>query len=382
MASSSSSATVLAAALGAPPAQLLTRDNALVWKALVVPALRGARVLDLVEGSERAPVEKLEADDENKKKITIENPEYASWIARDQQVLRWLLNALSPDVLVHVIGLETYAEVWAALNAHVSTASKSRAQRLRGALNDTKKNDLTAEKYFAKMKTLASELAAACKPLDEDELICYLIKYKPMIASTNPKIFHFCHLPMLLAVVLLLREATIGGVMIVVDRTVGGMTVLASKTIVDAVTTATARSAVTTAWSVVTIAIARTAVTTVDVAMIMTDVTVAATRVAAMEAAIKADVMMTVHTVVTMATDVMMVGDVVAANPPHMLIPLARSVPFMGIPPMTAGGVMAMTAVTVVIMETKATRMQIMLPMALIQTGTMTLAQLIVSLEN
>jgi hypothetical protein len=65
MASSSASATVLAAALGAPPAQLLTRDNALVWKALVVPALRGARVLDLVEGSEDAPVEKLETEDVN-----------------------------------------------------------------------------------------------------------------------------------------------------------------------------------------------------------------------------------------------------------------------------------------------------------------------------
>jgi hypothetical protein len=121
-------------------------------------------------------VEKLETEDINKKKVTIENPEYASWIARDQQVLRWLLNALSPDVLVHVIWLETSAEVWATLNVHVSTASKSRAQRLRGALNDTKENDLTVEKYFTKMKTLASELAAAGKPLDEDDradLVCF-----------------------------------------------------------------------------------------------------------------------------------------------------------------------------------------------------------------
>ena len=48
-------------------------------------------------------------------------------------------------------------------------------QRLRGALNDTKKNDLSAEKYFAKMKTFASELAAAGKPLDDDELIWYVL---------------------------------------------------------------------------------------------------------------------------------------------------------------------------------------------------------------
>jgi hypothetical protein len=99
--------------------------------------------------------------------MVVENPAYSNWIARDQQVLRWLLNALSPDVLVHVIGLETSSRVWAALNSHVSVASKSRVQQLRGALNDTKKHDLSVEKFFAKMKTLASELAAAGKPLDD-----------------------------------------------------------------------------------------------------------------------------------------------------------------------------------------------------------------------
>jgi hypothetical protein len=84
MASSSSSATALAAALGAPPTQLLTQDNSLVWKALVVPALRGARVLDLVEGKEVVPTEKIEVEDSNQKKTIIENPEYSAWISRDQ----------------------------------------------------------------------------------------------------------------------------------------------------------------------------------------------------------------------------------------------------------------------------------------------------------
>ncbi|KAK1595157.1 hypothetical protein QYE76_048231 [Lolium multiflorum] len=176
MSSSTSSATALAAALGSPPSQLLTRDNALIWKALVIPALRGARVLDLVEGKEEAPEKTLEAEDANNKKVTIENPEYSAWISRDQQVLRWILNALSPDVLAHVVGLETSAEAWAAITAHVSSTSKTRVQQLRSALNDTRKNDLSAEKYFAKMKAIASELAAAGKPLDPDDLIWYILK--------------------------------------------------------------------------------------------------------------------------------------------------------------------------------------------------------------
>ncbi|KAK1621093.1 hypothetical protein QYE76_026610 [Lolium multiflorum] len=160
MSSSTSSATVLAAALGSPPSQLLTRDNALIWKALVIPALRGARVLDLVEGKEEAPEKILETKDINKKKVTIENPEYSAWISRDQQVLRWILNALSPDVLAHVVGLETSAEAWAAITAHVSSTSKTRVHQLRSALNDT-------QKMISLLKR---------KPRDADDLISYVLK--------------------------------------------------------------------------------------------------------------------------------------------------------------------------------------------------------------
>jgi hypothetical protein len=50
MASSTSvSATALSAALGTPPSQPLMHENMLVCKALVIPALRGAHVLDLME---------------------------------------------------------------------------------------------------------------------------------------------------------------------------------------------------------------------------------------------------------------------------------------------------------------------------------------------
>jgi hypothetical protein len=84
----------------------------------------------LVEGVDKAPAKLLETEDVNNKKVTIPNPEYVAWIARDQQILRWLVNALSPDVLAHVVGLESSAEVWEAINAHVSASSKSRIQHL------------------------------------------------------------------------------------------------------------------------------------------------------------------------------------------------------------------------------------------------------------
>jgi hypothetical protein len=49
-----------------------------------------------------------------------------------------------------------------------SSASRTRINHLRGLLNNTKKNSLTADQFFAKMKGYASELAAAGKPVEED----------------------------------------------------------------------------------------------------------------------------------------------------------------------------------------------------------------------
>ena len=94
---------------------------------------------------------------------------------------------------------------------------------------------------------------------------------------------------------------------------------------------------------------------------------------AVMEVATKAvGTMMIVPGVEMMET---MVGALVA-SPPHMLILLAKSVIFMGIPPRSVGGATVMTVVTMVIM---ATREQILLPREWIQTGTMIQEPLITS---
>ena len=130
--SSSSSTLALAAALGAPPAQQLTHANHLAWKALVLPAFRGARVMGLLDGSDRAPPETLEVEDENKRKATVENPAYTTWIARNQQVLRFLLNLLSPDILSHVLGVESTADAWSTIDKMFKTVARSKIQHLRG----------------------------------------------------------------------------------------------------------------------------------------------------------------------------------------------------------------------------------------------------------
>ena len=53
----------------------------------MLPSLRGARAMPLLEGTDLAPVELLDAEDENKKRISVPNPAYDAWVAKDQQVV-------------------------------------------------------------------------------------------------------------------------------------------------------------------------------------------------------------------------------------------------------------------------------------------------------
>ncbi|KAK1645786.1 hypothetical protein QYE76_063591 [Lolium multiflorum] len=189
--SSGMSSSALAAALGAPPAQQLTRNNFLLWKALVLPAFRGANVMALLDGSDRAPARTIEVEDSEKNKTRIPNPAHIEWMARDQQVLRFLLNTLSPEILSHLLDVTSTAEAWAAIGAMFKTASRTKAQHLRGELNDTKKLSLTADQYYTKMRGFASELSALGKPVEDDELLGYLLhgldkgEYNALITTVN-----------------------------------------------------------------------------------------------------------------------------------------------------------------------------------------------------
>jgi hypothetical protein len=56
-----------------------------------------------------------------------------------------------------------------------SSTSRTRINHLRGALNNTKKGDLTVSQFFAKMREFSSELAAAGKPVKDDDMISYIL---------------------------------------------------------------------------------------------------------------------------------------------------------------------------------------------------------------
>ncbi|KAK1603580.1 hypothetical protein QYE76_007635 [Lolium multiflorum] len=80
---------------------------------------------------------------------------------------------MSMEVLTQIVGLKSAEEVWKAILEMFSSQSKARVVHLRTQLNQMRKENKTAAVYFNQIKTLADEMAAAGKPLDNDDVISY-----------------------------------------------------------------------------------------------------------------------------------------------------------------------------------------------------------------
>ncbi|KAK1599893.1 hypothetical protein QYE76_018728 [Lolium multiflorum] len=172
---------------GLAVSEKLTRSNYLLWQSQVLPPIRGARLTSFLDTKMDAPPETITVEKDGKPSQEA-NPAYDAWVATDQQVLSFLLNTLSPDILISVIGMETAADVWSAIKSMFASQSRTRISNLRVALAKTKKENMTTAQFFTKMKGFADELAAAGRPIDEEELVEYLLagldeSYNPLFAA-------------------------------------------------------------------------------------------------------------------------------------------------------------------------------------------------------
>jgi hypothetical protein len=124
--------------VGLAVSEKLTRSNYLLWQSQVLPPIRGARLTRFLDAKTEPPPETIAIDKDGKSSQEI-NPAYDAWVEMDQQVLSFLLNTLSLDILISVIGMETTTDVWGAIKSMFASQSKTRISNLRVALAKTKK---------------------------------------------------------------------------------------------------------------------------------------------------------------------------------------------------------------------------------------------------
>jgi hypothetical protein len=122
------------------------------------------------------------------KNMKIANPAYETWAAQDQHVLSFLLSSLSKDILPQVTAQPIVAAAWREIEGMFSSQTRARIVNTRIVLSTTKKGDMTMVGYFAKMRQLGDEMAAAGRRLDDDELIKYILAsldydYNPAVSA-------------------------------------------------------------------------------------------------------------------------------------------------------------------------------------------------------
>lgn len=172
-------------ALGPVVSEKLTRDNFVLWRAQILPGIRAAQLMGYLDGTTPMPSPSLEVDKDGKKTF-VPNPELSYWLIKDQQLLSYLINSLTKDVLAQVATLPTAAEVWKALNNMFFAQSRARATNLRMQLCTTKKGNSTMAAFFTKMKGIRDELSAAGKVIDDEEMVSHILAgldqdYNPVV---------------------------------------------------------------------------------------------------------------------------------------------------------------------------------------------------------
>ena len=174
--------------LGAPPTEKLARGNYLLWKAQVMPALRGMQVTGPLRGSDAAPPKTTEVTKVDKITAIEPIPLYGPWLLKDQQVLSYLLNSLTQEILAQVIDKDSTSDLWTALTTLFAVQSQSRITNIRMAISNTKKGNMSSNAFIAKMKNLGDELAAAGRPVTDPKMVDYILAgldrdYDPIVAA-------------------------------------------------------------------------------------------------------------------------------------------------------------------------------------------------------
>ena len=155
-----------------PVTEKLTRANHQSWKAQVVSALRGAQLADWLEATATPPEKFLAAEapaDGKEAEPPKANPDFAPWVAKDQMVLSYLLTNLSKEILGHVNTEVTAKGAWAKIEGMFASQSRAKIIMTRMALANATKGTSTISEYFAKIKSLADDMAAAGRRLEDEE---------------------------------------------------------------------------------------------------------------------------------------------------------------------------------------------------------------------
>jgi transposase InsO family protein len=166
----------------------LDGPNYLMWLNQFLPVLRSNDLLGIVDGSEPCPNQFL-PDDQGKDTTTV-NPAFVIWTKKDQSLLSWINATLTEKVLATVYGVNTSRQAWVSLATKFASQSPCRVAQLKRQLQHLHQGSKSCSEYLQSAKECADQLAISGKPVDDEDLISYVISglnasYGPFVISLS-----------------------------------------------------------------------------------------------------------------------------------------------------------------------------------------------------
>ncbi|KAF5442908.1 hypothetical protein F2P56_035516 [Juglans regia] len=161
----------------------LTIENYPLWKAQIVPFLKGHKLFGHVDGSHPMP-EPLLANEPN--------PAYDQWLLQDQLIISAINSSLSESVLTQVLDCTTSQQVWSTLQNLYSAQSSAHLMNTQFQLATLKKGAESITEYYNKAKNLSSQLDAAGHSLLDSEFTIFLLAglgtdYESLVTSLTTR---------------------------------------------------------------------------------------------------------------------------------------------------------------------------------------------------
>jgi hypothetical protein len=166
----------------------LASNNYLLWKAQVIPILRGHGLLGYITNDISCPDSTIAGADGTLQP----NPAAATWLRTDQLILGWINSSLSDGPLSQVINSESYHYAWIFLETLNGSHTRDHIQQIKGELQTLSKGSYSLEDYLHRAKSLALSLRGAGKPMgDNDLIVCILCglgsEFDPIVAALNAR---------------------------------------------------------------------------------------------------------------------------------------------------------------------------------------------------
>ncbi|KAF9678646.1 hypothetical protein SADUNF_Sadunf07G0056400 [Salix dunnii] len=157
----------MASSLQNPQFPKLDGPDYLTWRIQFLVFLRSHDMVGLVDGTNHAPAKTLSDGSMD--------PVFSSKSKKDNNILNWLYASITEKLVSTILNLETSKQVWDALQSRFSSTSQSRVALLKRQLQTISQGNRNCLSYIEEAKLFSNQLSVAGKPVEEQDLISYLL---------------------------------------------------------------------------------------------------------------------------------------------------------------------------------------------------------------